>query len=84
MLAPMIRTQWFKRNPERIDPDELAAKADQSLALTRNQQERVNTLTSWLEGRKDQNGFGEDFEVTLLAPRPRGDFRFPTTPRGAR
>lgn len=30
---------------------------------------RVNALIAWLEARKGQNGFGDDFEVTLHTPR---------------
>lgn len=78
------RKHWFKRNPARISPEELALKAERSLAKTRDQQERVNIMTSWLVNRKDNNGLGEDFEVSLRTPRPKGDLRFPTMPRGAR
>lgn len=79
----MIRN-WFSKHPARIDPDELERKATDSLAKVQSQQPRVNALTSYLAERKDRNGFGNDFEITLLTPRPRGDLRFPTMPRGAR
>ncbi|WP_291053751.1 hypothetical protein [Herbiconiux sp.] len=57
----------FTRKPRhpRIDPDELTAQADESMRRVAAQQPHVNALTSWLEARKDQNGFGEDFEYTL-------------------
>lgn len=35
------------------------------------QETHVNMLTSWLTNRKDQNGFGEDFEFTLIPRRAR-------------
>lgn len=60
----MLR-RWFRRHPDRIDPDQLMRKANSSLAKTHGQQERVNVLTSYLNKRKDQNGFGEDFEFTF-------------------
>jgi hypothetical protein len=34
------------------------------------QKPKVNALGSWLENRLEQNGFGEDFEVSLI---PRGN-----------
>lgn len=61
--------KWFSRRPPRVDPDELLKKAEESLEETQNQQEHVNALTSYLERRKGQNGFGEDFDITILVPR---------------
>ena len=61
--------KWIQRHPSRIDPEVLGAKAAQSLADTAAKQPHVNALTSWLDNRKNQNGFGEDFEFTLV---PRG------------
>lgn len=40
-------------------------KAEESLELVKAQQPRVNLITAYLERRKNQNGFGEDFEFTL-------------------
>jgi len=60
---------WFSRRSPRVDPDELARKAEESLQETQKQQDHVNALTSYLERRKGQNGFGDDFEITLLVPR---------------
>ena len=64
----MIR-KWFRRRPPRVDPDKLLKKAEESLEETRNQQEHVNALASYLDRRKGQNGFGEDFDITILVPR---------------
>lgn len=62
----MIRS-WSSKHPARIDPDELERKATDSLAKVRSQQPRVNAFTSYLVRRKEENGFGEDFEYTLRA-----------------
>lgn len=61
--------KWFKRRTPRVDPVELNRQAEESLTETRSQQPHVNALTSYLETRKGQNGFGEDFNVTFLVPR---------------
>lgn len=61
--------KWFMRHPTRVDPEQLSAQADKSLQETSERQPHVNALSSWLASRKDQNGFGEDFEFTLI---PRG------------
>lgn len=58
----------FKKREPRIDTDALERQADESLQKTREQQPYVNALTAWLNNRKDDNGLGEDFEITL---RPR-------------
>lgn len=65
----MIRR--FKKKEPRVDPDELSKKAEQSLRETSKNQEHVNYLTTWLERRQNQNGFGEDFEYTLRPRRAR-------------
>ena len=61
--------KWFNKHPDRIDPDELTRKADQSILETRAKQPHVNRLTSYLDKRKNQNGFGDDWEITW---QPRG------------
>lgn len=60
---------WFKRRKPRVDPDELARQAEESLYETQINQPHVNALTSYLDRRKGQNGFGEDFDITILVPR---------------
>ena len=60
---------WRKKKTPRVDPAELSQKADAALEQVRAQQPHVNTLTNWLERRKNQNGFGADFEYAL---RPKG------------
>ena len=61
--------KWFSKRAPRVDPDELNRVAEESLEETRGQQAHVNALTSYLGTRKDQNGFGEDFEFTLIPRR---------------
>ena len=58
--------KWFSKRAPRVDPDEMKRVAEESLAETREKQQHVNALTSYLENRKGQNGFGEDFEITLI------------------
>lgn len=57
-------TRYIKRN-ERVDIDALDRKAEESIEQTVANQPKVNAVTSWLERRQNQNGFGEDFEYTL-------------------
>ena len=56
---------FFRKKLRRIDTDAIARQARASLDRTSRQQTQVNNLTAWLNNRKVQNGFGEDFEVTL-------------------
>lgn len=64
---------WTKRGREkkaRLDAIEAELAETDSLLVV--QQPKVNALVSWLEVRKAQNGFGDDFEWTLAYPRQRG------------
>lgn len=54
---------------KRVRPEELARLAEESLNETKRQQVKVNIITSYLNQRRNQNGFGEDFEITLLLRR---------------
>ena len=58
--------KWFSKRKPRIDPDEMARVAEESLAESRGRQVQVNAITSYLDRRQGQNGFGEDFEITLI------------------
>lgn len=60
---------WLKKRKPRVDPDVMSRVAEKSLAETKSQQAHVNALTSFLADRKGQNGFGEDFEITLTPRR---------------
>lgn len=55
---------WFRRKP-RVDTAAAERQADAAVQRITDQQPRVDALTSWLERRKNQNGFGDDFEYTL-------------------
>lgn len=57
--------KWFKRREPRIDTAAIILKAEDSLKNTRDRQENVNILTTWLNNRNGKNGFGEDFEVSI-------------------
>jgi hypothetical protein len=61
--------KWFSKRTPRVDPEELARTAEESLRETRGQQAHVNALTSYLNDRQGQNGFGEDFGITLIPRR---------------
>lgn len=61
--------KWLNKRKPRVDPDAMSQVAEKSLAETQSQQAHVNALTSFLETRKGQNGFGEDFEITLIPRR---------------
>lgn len=59
---------WKRPRSKRVDPSDL----DRQTALVNIQlsanAEKMNNIATYLEKRKNQNGFGTDFEFTL---RPR-------------
>ena len=57
----------FQRK-RKADQNELLVRANKAADQLEKQKPKVNNISNWLEHRKDQNGFGEDFEYTL---RPR-------------
>lgn len=57
------------RRAPRVDPSELDRQTDEVNATLEREGARMNSIASYLEKRKDQNGFGRDFELTL---RPKG------------
>lgn len=61
--------KWLSRHEPRVDPKELSRLAEESLTETRGKQPHVNALTSYLNNRTGENGFGEDFEITLIPRR---------------
>lgn len=63
-----MERRWLRKHDPQVDPEELMRMAASSLEETRRRQPYVNFLTEYLERRKGQNGFGQDFEITL---RPR-------------
>lgn len=58
------------RKKNRIDPLELTRQAEAASEQIRSQQPHVDALNGWLERRKNINGFGQDFELTLI---PKGN-----------
>lgn len=56
---------WRKKR-DRVDPAVLEAQATDAHERLVEQQERVNLVTTYLERRKLQNGFGADFEFSLI------------------
>lgn len=56
---------WLHKKKQRVDPEQLSARADEVLQQIQNQQPRVNVITSFLNRRTLENGFGTDFEYTL-------------------
>ena len=61
--------RWLSRHAPRVDPNEILRLAEESITETREKQPHVNALTSYLNNRTGQNGFGEDFEITLIPRR---------------
>lgn len=56
---------WLKKRRSRIDPADVDKKADESLEYSAQNEDKVNVIIDFLQKRKNQNGFGEDFEITL-------------------
>lgn len=55
---------WRKKS--RVDPREAIRLAEEASEQIRSQQPHVDALNGWLERRKNINGFGQDFELTLI------------------
>jgi hypothetical protein len=62
----MIRN---KKAPARSSNKQVRLSAYEAKKQLDQQETHVNFVSAWLERRRHQNGFGEDFELTL---RPRG------------
>jgi len=54
---------------KKLSSKKLLKPTEEAAEQLRSQKSQVNAVSSWLENRKQQNGFGEDFEVSLI---PRG------------
>lgn len=59
----------FLRQTKRVDPSELNRQTAEVNATLQRDKAKMNSIAAYLETRKDQNGFGRDFEYTL---RPKG------------
>lgn len=61
---------WTRRSQaEKKRHDAYERELQETDSLLVQQQPRVNAVVAWLEARKLQNGFGDDFEWTLAHPR---------------
>ena len=67
-LKKFVPKLWLRERTLDVDPDELTQLATDSLEQTQGQKEEVSRMTKFLETRKDQNHFGEEFHVSF---RPR-------------
>lgn len=54
---------------QHLDPESLNRQTNSVNEMLERETPRMNAIVAYLERRKSQNGFGEEFEVTL---RPRG------------
>lgn len=54
-----------RTSTQRVDPAELDKQTDAVNAVLRNEGPRMNAIASYLTRRANQNGFGDDFELTL-------------------
>jgi hypothetical protein len=55
----------FFRRETRVDPNDLISQTKEVNATLKREGPRMNSIAAYLEKRKDQNGFGSDFEYTL-------------------
>lgn len=53
------------RRTVRVDPAELDKQTAEVQAMIKREGPRMNAVADYLEKRKNQNGFGTDFEYTL-------------------
>lgn len=67
----MVR-KWLEKirgTRSRKQADSAIKEAEESIAAAKDRQPQLNALAEYLENRKNQNGFGEDFYITLSRPR---------------
>lgn len=67
-LKKFVPSNWLRNREIRVDPSTITQLATDSIELTDGQKEEVSRMTKFLETRKDQNHFGEEFHVSF---RPR-------------
>lgn len=60
---------FFKRREPRVNPEELDRQTAAINAKLKREGPKMDALAQYLFERRDQNGLGEDFEVSL---KPRG------------
>lgn len=63
----------FQKRRESVEHVEaVSQELDETVALIRARQPRVNALSAWFTERKKTNGLGRDFEYTFKAKPARG------------
>lgn len=67
-LKKFVPSNWLRNREIRVDPSTITQLATDSIEQTNGQKEEVSRMTKFLETRKDQNHFGEEFHVSF---RPR-------------
>ena len=67
-LKKFVPSNWLRTREIRVDPSTITQLATDSIEQTNGQKEEVSRMTKFLETRKDQNHFGEEFHVSF---RPR-------------
>ena len=67
-LKKFVPSNWLRNREIRVDPSTITQLATDSIELTDGQKEEVSRMTKFLETRKEQNHFGEEFHVSF---RPR-------------
>lgn len=55
----------FKRNPPRVDVDALERQTEEVNTFLKEEGPRMKALARWLEWRGKENGFGDDFEISV-------------------
>lgn len=68
-----MKFPWKREREKHEHLDQVEKLLTETDAIVVSQQPSVNSLVGWLEARRMQNGFGEDFEWTLANPRRRGN-----------
>lgn len=64
-----MKNLWRRsRTTPKVDPQELNQQSAEILDKLEKDGPRMRAIAAFLENRRDQNGFGTDFEYTL---RPR-------------
>lgn len=58
-------SKFFRKRSPKVDPAELDRQTDEVNRMLEREGTRMTFIADWLERRKGQNGFGEDFDITF-------------------
>lgn len=58
--------KFFSRRTPKVDPAELDKQTEFVLEKLHREGPHMNAVAAYLERRKNQNGFGDDFEYSLI------------------